>query len=270
MKRRDAWRAILAARTDVDRMVASAVGDYPDGVPVRPSAGGDPAAVPFQTATWRDPGAAPGSVTMLPYATSEQTAEGGASSGSPSAQSTARTAVITDEERRVLADLNRRVHERVVELGKALAQAPGRDDAIKALVIYLDERIMTRLPDYLRLSWPLLQIAYTRSTTGGDDFYRFAGELRAQPGTPSFVFEVYYFCLENGFVGRYANDLVAIERYQQWLQEVIDQPRVSTETTDTAETSTHMAKPVPAWMAYVISLAAVLLVTASLTLLSNY
>jgi type VI protein secretion system component VasF len=122
----------------------------------------------------------------------------------------------------------------------------------------------------LRLSWPLLQIAYTRSTTGGDDFYRFAGELRAQAGTPSFVFEVYYFCLEHGFVGRYANDLVAIERYQQWLREAIELPRVSTETTDTAETSVSIAKPVPAWTAYVISLAAVVLVTATMTLLSNY
>ena len=265
MKRRDAWRAILAARTDVDRMVASAVGDYPDGEPVRPSAGeaGYTVAAPFQTATWRDPGAAPSSSTMLPFVTSEPTANGSASGGS-------RAAVITEEERRVLADLNRRVHERVVELGKALAQENGRDDAIKALVIYLDERIMTRLPDYLRLSWPLLQVAYTRSTTGGDDFYRFAGELRARPGTPSFVFEVYYFCLENGFVGRYANDLVAIERYQQWLREAIDLPRVSTEATDTAEHSTHTAKPVPAWMAYAISLGAVVLITASLTLLSNY
>jgi len=256
MKRRDTWRAILSARTDVDRMLASAVGDYPDGEPVRPSAGEASASVPFQTATWRDPGAAPSSSTVLPYVTSEP--------------ADSRTMVITDEERRVLADLNRRVHERVVELGKALAQEPGRDEAIKALVIYLDERIMTRLPDYLSLGWPLLQIAYTRSTTGGDDFYRFAGELRAQPSTPSFVFEVYYFCLENGFVGRYANDLVAIERYQQWLREAIDLPRISTEATDTAETSTRMAKPVAAWVAYAISLGAVVLITASLTLLSNY
>jgi len=269
MKRRDVWRAILAARSDVDRMVASAVGDYPDAAPVRPSTGTGTittttTAVPFQMPTWRDPGGAPSSVTQLPYATSEPAAQ------DSNASSSSRSAVVTEEERRVLADLNRRVRERVVELGKALAQEAGCDDAIKALVIYLDERIMTRLPDYLSLSWPLLQIAYTRSTTGGDDFYRFAGELRAQPSTPSFVFEVYYFCLENGFVGRYANDLVAIERYQQWLREAIDLPRVSNETTDTAETSTHVVKPVPAWMAYAISLGAVVLVTATMTLLSNY
>lgn len=251
MRRHELWSAILAARTDVDRQVASAMGDYPDRAPVRPGA----TAVPFQEPMWRDPGVTTRAVTEVPGAS---TAAGG------------RTGPITDEERRSLAELNRRVQERIASLGPALAHEPGRDDVLVALVLYFDERIMMRLPDYLRLSWPLLQIAYTRSTTGGDDFYRFVNERLAKPSTPSLVLETYYFCLEQGFVGRYANDLAGIEHHQRLLRESIELPRVAGDTSDTtAEVSTAETKPVSAWGAYAISLLVVVLVTASLTLLSN-
>lgn len=252
MRRHELWGAILACRTDVDRQVASAMGDYPDRAPVRPASSG----VPFQEPAWRDPGATTRAVTEVPGA-------------SPVAGGS-RTTAITDDERRLLAELNRRVQERIASLGPALAHEPGRDDVLVALVLYFDERIMGRLPDYLRLSWPLLQIAYTRSTTGGDDFYRFVNERLAKPSTPSLVLETYYFCLEQGFVGRYANDLAGIEHHQRLLRESIELPRISSETADTtAEVSTAETTPVSAWGAYAISLLVVVLVTASLTLLSN-
>jgi type IV/VI secretion system ImpK/VasF family protein len=258
MKRHEAWRAILSARTDVDRLVATAVGDYPERAPVRPSGG---EAGTSSWTGWRDPGTTQRSVTEVP---------GAAGSAGTGAASGSRTTPITDDERRALADLNRRVQDRVIELDRQLAPELGHEEATKALVLYLDERIMERLPDYLRLSWPLLQLGYTRSATGGDDFYRFVNELRAKPSTPSFVFEVYYFCLANGFIGRYANDLASIERYQQWLAEAIELPRVSSDTPDTAEVSIRTTKPMSAWQAHAISLAVVVLITASLTWLSNY
>lgn len=274
MRRRDSWRAILAARTDVDRMVASAVGDYPDKTPVRPS---DTAAtlpyatavksgLPFAEPAWRDPGASrtgDTQVTAMPT-------QGPTRGPTHGTEASARSPALTDDERRILQELHGRVDARVAKLYQELAHEEGRDLAITALVLYLDERIMDRLPDYLRLGWPLLQAKRLGSSTGGDDFYRFANELVAAPNTPSFVLEVYYFCLEQGFVGRYANDLVSIEEHKQRLRGAIDLPRVASETPDTAEVSTEVGSPVPASMAYAASLAVVVVITAGLTLLSNY
>lgn len=258
MKRRDTWRAILDTRTDVDRMVAAAVGDHPNRAPVRPASGASTTTeVPFQAATWQDLGNTTRAVTEVPDAPATAT------SGSRSPQ-------ITEDERRTLAELSSRVRERIYGLDQTLASERGREEVIKALALYFDERIMVRLPEYLRLGWPLLQTAYTGATTGGDDFYRFVSELRARPTTPSLVFEVYYFCLENGFVGRYANDLASIERYQQWIREAIELPRVPTDSADTAEVSVRTSKAVAGWVVYAVSLAVVVVVAAAQVVLSNY
>lgn len=256
MNRREAWRAILDAGTDVDRMVASAVGDYPDRAPVRPSGSGvAPPQVPSQSPQWQDPGVTQ-RVVLEPSASSPT--DGGAP----------RAGTITEQERRALDELHRRVKGRIDALAAALAELRGYRDAMNALVIYLDERIMQRLPDYLQSSWPLLHREHTGSITGGEDFYRQMDGLPSS--TPSFVFEVYYFCLEHGFVGRYANDMESIERYRHRLRESIDQPKVPTESNDTAEVSTNAVKPVSAWTAYAISLASVVVITATLTILSNF
>lgn len=251
MNRREAWRAILDATTDIDRMVAAAVGDHPDRAPVRPAGGGAPSSVPFQVPQWQDPG-----VTQRVVVEPSRAGDG----ASPT--------TLTLEERRALDDLYQRVKARIEALGAALAPMAGQREAQKALVIYFDERIMVALPDYLRPSWPLLQREHTGSSAGGEDFYRFASELPAS--TPSFVFEVYYFCLENGFVGRYATDMETIQRYEHRLRESIEQPNVPTDSPDTTEVSTVTVKPVAAWVPYTVSLLGVVAITTMLTILSNY
>lgn len=248
----------MDATTDMDRMVATAVGDHPDRAPVRPAGSGatqtyvpQASAVPFQRPKWQDPGGTP------QVAAPALRASDGAS---PTA--------LTHDERRTLDELHRRVKGRLDALGTALVRMPGQRDAMNALVIYYDERIMERLPDYLRPSWPLLQREITGSITGGEDFYRFASELPAS--TPSFVFEVYYFCLANGFVGRYANDMESIQRHEHRLRESIEQPNVPTDSPDTTEVWTGTFKPIAAWVPYTVSLLGVVVITATLTVLSNF
>lgn len=265
MNRLEAWRAILNARTDVDRIVAAAVGDYPDRPPVRPSRVESTAppvqrqVVPFRTPTWNDPGTEP---HPSPYAYGPDVTEVRAA---PARSSTA----LTEDERDVLRALRGRVEERVDALQHELRDQPGSEQAMTALVLDFDERIMARLPEYLRLRWPLLQTARTRSATGGDDFYRFADELRANPRTPSFVLEVYYFCLAHGFVGRYADDLASIERYKHVLREAIEIPRTDASGGGLTLPLERVASPIPAWLAYAIALTGVVLVTAIMTVLSN-
>ncbi|MCX4244135.1 DotU family type IV/VI secretion system protein [Paraliomyxa miuraensis] len=256
MTRREAWRSILSARNDIDRLVASAVGDYPEQAPLRPSS-----TLALET-QWQNPGRSATNVT--------QAADGSCTPINGSRTQDASLRAVTDEELHTLELLRSDVRARVIKLETELVSEPGRDEAIKALVLYLDERIMERLPDYLEMSWSRLQTDYTGRHTGGEDFYRFLADLVASPATPSFVFEVYYFCLENGFVGRYANDLESIEERKLLLRNKIEQPLVASEVGDTAEVSTRSGRPIPAWVAYAISLGVVVVLTASLTLLSNY
>ncbi len=261
IQRRDAWRSILDARTDVDRMVAASVGDYPNKTPVRPSRGGTQPhveAVPFQEPTWQADLGDSGNAATSGSATSTDS-DGDASDRQ-----------INESELHTLYDLQARVQQRLGGLSDALSLERGRDDAMKALSIDFDERIMERLPDFMRPSWPLVQTSRTGSITGGEDFYRAIDYLRATAGTPSFVFEVYYFCLANGFVGRYANDLDNIEEYRQRLRELITVPRIPLDASDTAEVRTDVIKPRSAWVAYAAALGLVVLFTASITALSNF
>lgn len=269
--RRDTWRAILDARADVDRMVAAAVGDYPDQAPVRPSGqggtqpyGAASGAVPFQEPTWQTDLADGGTTQVTPRATP---AGAGQVAGGAGQDAAARQ--INDQELATLRELQRRVVQRLDALAVALSRELGRDDAMKALSIDFDERILDRLPDFMRPSWPLVQTSRTGSIMGGEDFYRAIDYLRATAGTASFVFEVYYFCLNNGFVGRYANDLDSIEEYRQRLRESITVPRTPSDGNDTAEVRIDVVKPRSAWVTYAVMLGVVVVFTASLTALSN-
>src|SRR5690606_35000564 len=184
-RRRDAWRAILSARTDVDRLVAAAVGDYPDRTPVRPSGRGGtvpygsslqaPEPVPFQQATWGK--GLDGTQPAL--------AGGGTTAPADDAEPVDALREINEQERRALVELQQRAGRRLVtlseELARALADEPMSaticQESMKALSIYLDERIMERLPDFMRSSWSRLQTHYTGSSNGGEGFYHAIDDL---------------------------------------------------------------------------------------------
>ena len=65
---------------------------------------------------------------------------------------------------------------------------------------------------------------------GGDVFTAFADDRFANAETPPLVFEVLYFCLSDGFIGRYANDAAKIAGYKSKLAARIPMPRTSDRT----------------------------------------
>jgi type IV/VI secretion system ImpK/VasF family protein len=194
--RHELWRAILAARGDLDRLVAAAVGDYPSQAPPRP-------------VVTRRPPRVPGGPQLV------RAAGGGTA--------TATAAVDGAAEHRVVQRLHDDVHARVEALRGQLAAEPGGEQAMLALVLYFDEHIMTRLPEFLATSWPLLQTRLTGRNTGGVDFFRLIDRL-LESESPVIVFEVYYFCLASGFRGQFATDLGALEDYRQRLRAKIPAP----------------------------------------------
>lgn len=264
--RRDSWRSILETRTTVDQMVASAFGDHPNLPPV--AAASTSTTTPYQTPQWQELSstATRRSVTEVPgTAASGQTQGTGRSSG----------VTATELDLQAMADLRARVKARVDALcqdlqERELPQVQGREEAMEAVLYYFDERIMDRLPAYLQISWSLLQTDRTGRNTGGDDFYTNIDELLDNSTTPSFVFELYYFCLAGGFVGQYADDPQKIEHYENLLRQSITIAQFPVETSDTAKIEASTKTPRPTWVPFAVAVLSVVLITAAYTVLSNY
>jgi type VI secretion system protein ImpK len=94
------------------------------------------------------------------------------------------------------------------------------------LVLLCDEVVMGRLPKKQHTEWRLLQHELFQINYGGDVFYDFVDERLAKPDTPSMVFEVLFFCLSAGFVGKFGIDGGKVQRYKTLLAERIPGARI--------------------------------------------
>ena len=88
------------------------------------------------------------------------------------------------------------------------------------IVIYADElaRVVTRGSVQ---GWEPLQSETFNIENGGELFYWAIDERLRQPETQPLVFEVFYFCLNDGFVGMYQGDPRKIEEYKDRLRKRI-------------------------------------------------
>lgn len=94
------------------------------------------------------------------------------------------------------------------------------------LVIHCDEQVLRRLPIREQPSWPLLQRERFQIDDGGDVFYQLIDERLQKSDTAPLVFEVLYFCLSDGFLGRFASDPTKIVAYKARLAARIPMPRM--------------------------------------------
>ncbi len=133
-------------------------------------------------------------------------------------------AVGGDGARTALAEARDQARTRLADLRSELAEVLSREQVMLLLVIAIDERVMNNLPESLRFCWVPLQREWLGSTDGGDAFYRMVQSLLEDGSTPVVVFEVAYFCLINGFVGRYAGDPDAIAAFAERLRQRIPVP----------------------------------------------
>lgn len=238
MTRHELWVVIMAASADIDRLVAAAAGDLPDSGPPR-------ATTPHLETAWRNPRAEPGAGNAPRAARVE----------------------ITETDRENLAGLREAVRTRLATLWGTLGGEAGFDRICRALVIHVDERVMRRLPEYLRLGWPLLQTDVTRSTTGGRDFFVAIDEALHDPRTPSLVFEIHYYCLSHGFVGMLSTDTVQLNTYRSRLAERIPHP--SAPASRGGAEPRRLPRPWPLWIYCALGLLSVVAIAALLTALSN-
>ena len=275
MMRHELWSAVLGACTDIDRRVATATGDLPDRTPVT--------AVPSTSPSSSSSSSSP-PISSKPPRTGIPHLETAWRDPKPAAQrAAAERAGPKDPPRRAVNDppdqrdlqglvaLREEIVTRLATLWQQIEREEGHDRVRTTLTIYIDERVMGLLPEYLRWSWPLLQKDLTGSTTGGAEFFRFIDHALHDPRTPQLVLEVYYFCLNHGFVGMHANDLVRLDEHKGWLKTRMALPAIALPSRSDADPELDVLPTRWAtWSYYVLALIFVVAVTALLTMLSNY
>jgi type VI secretion system protein ImpK len=98
------------------------------------------------------------------------------------------------------------------------------------LAIALDEKVQRRLAPEEAPRWPLLQRALFDVHDGGDLFYDLIDDRLTRSDTLPLIFEVCFFCLSDGFVGRHSRNKPMIEEYKRKLAARISRPDGGNET----------------------------------------
>jgi type IV/VI secretion system ImpK/VasF family protein len=124
------------------------------------------------------------------------------------------------------------------------------------LVAFFDEHVQTRYLQEYQMSWPPLQKELFQIDDAGELFYDTVDDLLRKPQTIPFIYEVYYFCLNQGFQGRYVDNPVKINEYMKKLREKI--PVVDLASVQIAPEESGQIKLVGSAMWYYLSAAAVL------------
>jgi type IV/VI secretion system ImpK/VasF family protein len=106
------------------------------------------------------------------------------------------------------------------------------------IVAYFDEYVQTSYLDENQLSWPPLQKELFQIDDAGELFYETVDDLLRKPQTIPFIYEVYYFCLNQGFQGKYVDNPVKISEYMKKLRgkiPVVDLSRVQSASEETGQ-----------------------------------
>jgi type IV/VI secretion system ImpK/VasF family protein len=122
-----------------------------------------------------------------------------------------------------LVALRAHLRDRLVELRATFAEVLTDHDVYYALfpvVVHVDElvRISTRGESS---RWEPLQGELYEIDNGGELFFKIADDKLRQQETHPFVFEVFYFCLADGFAGMYQGDRKHLDEYAARLAERI-------------------------------------------------
>lgn len=130
-----------------------------------------------------------------------------------------------------LEDLRREINSSIDKLQATLNSELTENEVhqiLLPLVIHCDELVLRRLPPQDRPTWRMLQNERYKINDGGDVFYQLIEERLLKADTPLLTFEVLYFCLRDGFVGRFESDPSKIATYMTRLAARIPMPALPT------------------------------------------
>ncbi|HVJ91487.1 MAG TPA: DotU family type IV/VI secretion system protein [Labilithrix sp.] len=130
-----------------------------------------------------------------------------------------------------LVELRSRVRKRLTWLKGKIAEVLAEHEVYYTLfpiVVYADEMIngVTRSA---AMRWEPLQSELYEIDNGGEVFYTILDDRLRQEETHPLVFEVFYYCLNDGFCGAYASDSRKIDEYKARLLERIRTKPIETD-----------------------------------------
>ena len=157
-----------------------------------------------------------------------------------------------------LVELRSRLRKRIGWLKAKLGEALTEHEVYYALfpiVVYADELVATVMPGMMT-RWEPLQGELYDVDNGGELFYSILEDRFRKEETPPVVFEVFYFCLSDGFLGMYAADRAKIAEYRARLKD-----KIPLRPTDSADLGPREARGIELvafpWRYYAAAIAAV-------------
>lgn len=131
-----------------------------------------------------------------------------------------------------LMELRNRLRAQLDHLRTTLIEQHSERDAyfvLFPLTAHCDEQVKKMILDINQQEWPSLQHELYQIADAGDLFYELLDTILGKPETLPLVYEVYYFCLHDGFCGRYGVNPDRISDYLKKLQShIILQPVTTT------------------------------------------
>ncbi len=159
-----------------------------------------------------------------------------------------------------IVDLRARLRKRLAWLKSKLGEVLTEHEVYYTLfpvVVYCDEMVASIAPGQT-LRWEPLQGELYDIQNGGEMFYQILEERLRKEETPPIVFEVFFYCLSDGFVGMYEGDPRKVEEYKARLAARIPLRETDEATIDRRDKGKPVELAAMPWKYYAVGVAAVL------------
>lgn len=156
-----------------------------------------------------------------------------------------------------LVDLRAKLRKRFAWLKGELAEALSEHEvyyALFPLVVYCDE-LVASITRGQSLRWEPLQSELYEVDNGGELFYTILDDRLRKDETHPIIFQVFYFCLTDGFLGMYQGDRRKLEEYEARLVARIPQKPVEDRVARHERAPVELV-PFP-WRYYAVAAAAI-------------
>lgn len=171
-----------------------------------------------------------------------------------------------------LVDVRAKLRVRLEQLRALLAGRHSERDAyfvLFPLVAHYDELVKTLVLDLHHLQWPPIQQELYQVADAGDLFYETLDSVLGKPDTLPLVYEMYYFCLEDGFRGRYGANPDKLDEYRHKLREQIRPAVLEALPAQRPAAPRRAPLRLPAWAWYGVAAAILLAVYAVLNSMAD-
>ncbi len=129
-----------------------------------------------------------------------------------------------------LVELRSTIRAQLKDLCAVITEKYSKRDAhyvLFPLTAHCDEVVKMMILESDQSKWPPLQQEFYQVADAGDVFYELLDDALSKPETLALVYEVYYFCLQDGFCGRYSDNRDRVANYLEKLRKhIVLQPIV--------------------------------------------